>query len=491
MATLCAAGIYQDTECPARLFFGKLFRLTHLQNLHYDICVVGGGPAGIAAAVKLYRLGFNTLLIDAGSQFNRPDVNSVSPAVLTLLSTIGLNTEQIEKCFTPIQHARIRWTGAEEETNQPSGFLIHRHIFDNELMNSAKQLGVQVMQPASVISCRHIHDYWELLVFQSGTYSILKTNFLVDATGKKSVLRGSKIRTGVQTIAITGSWKNTSRPEKTTWLESAPENWLWGAKISDDFLHVTVFTDPSALDGRSRLMRQYVSAIKGSILFRDCLQDSVAGELVAVEVTPYYYKHAAGGHFIKIGEACTGLDPLSSQGIQSAVANAIQGAIVVNTIFSKPDRQDIALEFYSARQQESIRDHLLIRSKSYSSALCWQDQPFWKNRTMKENISNRNIPTDAGWSSEMVIKLSPDVILQSVICIDADLVCRKIGLIHPGLDGPMVYWQNLEMRKLIESVAGSKTISDLIRAWSVFMPPPNAVQLMYTLRRAGVLNIIS
>jgi flavin-dependent dehydrogenase len=457
--------------------------------LQYDICVVGGGPAGIAAAVKLYRLGINTLLIDAGSQPNRPDVHSVSPAVLTLLRTIGLNTGQIEKCFTPIQHARIRWTSAAEETNHPSGFLIHRHIFDNELMIAAKQLGVHVMQPATVISCRHIHNHWELLVIQSGTYSILKTKFLVDATGKKSVLRGSKIRTGAQTIAITGSWKNPHRPKKSTWLESASENWLWGAKISDDFFHVTVFTDPSALDGRSTLMRQYISAIRESILFRDCLQSSVVGKLVAVDVTPYYYKHAAGGHFIKIGEAGAGLDPLSSQGIQRAVSNAIQGAIVANTIFSKTDRQDIALEFYSSRQQESVRDHLFIRSKSYSSALCWQDRPFWKNRTMEENVSYRNIPTDAGWSSEMMIKLSPDVILQSVACIEDDLVCRKMGLIHPGLDRPMVYWQNLEMEKVINTIAGNMTISDLIHAWSGIMPGSNAVQLIYTLRQAGVLNI--
>jgi flavin-dependent dehydrogenase len=462
-----------------------------LQNLHYDICVVGGGPAGIAAAVKLYQLGFSTLLIDSGHQHDAPDVQSISPGVLTLLRTIGLYTGQIEKCFTPIQHARILWTDAAEETNSPSGFLVHRHIFDKNLMLAAKKMGVRVMQPSSVTHCRLINNHWELQVIQSEAYSTFKTKFLVDATGKKSILRGSKIRTSAQTIAITGSWENPHSPIKSTWLESTAENWLWGAKISDDLFHVTVFADPSALDGRSRLMRQYISAIRRSILFRDSLQGSVVGKLGTADVTSYYYKQTAGRHFIKIGEAGAGLDPLSSQGIQSAMSNSIQGAIVVNTILTKTDRQDIALEFYASRQQEFIRDHLLIRSKSYSSAACWQDRPFWKNRIMKGNDPYRNITKVAGWSSEMMIKLSPDVVLQSVACIESDLVCRKIGLIHPGLARPMVYWRDLEMEKVISTVAGNMTISDLIQAWSGIMPASNAVELIYRLRQAGILNIVN
>jgi flavin-dependent dehydrogenase len=462
-----------------------------LKNFHYDICVVGGGPAGILAAVKLYQLGFSTLLIDAGQQHKGPDVQSVSPGVLSLLRTVGLYTGQIEKCFTPIRQARILWTGAVEENNRPSGFLVHRHILDKNLMIAAKKMGVHVMQPASVTNCRLLNNHWELQVIQSKAYSIFKTKFLVDATGKKSILRCSKIRTGAQTIAITGTWKNPHNPIKSTWLESAAENWLWGAKISDDFFHVTVFADPSALDGRSGLMRQYISAIRGSILFRDSLKSSVVGKLGTSDVSPYYFNHTAGRNFIKIGEAGAGLDPLSSQGIQSALSNAIQGAIVVNTILAKPDRQDIALEFYKLRQQEFIQDHLIIRSKSYSSAACWQDRPFWKNRVMKGNDPYRNITNDAGWSSEMMIKLSPDVVLQSVACIESDLICRKIGLIHPGLARPMVYWRDLEVEKIISAVTGNMTISNLIQAWSGIMPASNAVELIYRLRQAGVLNIAS
>ena len=461
-----------------------------MQIKHYDICVVGSGPAGITAAVKLHNLGYNTLLIDSGNRSKKPDVQSVRPAMLTLLTRIGLNTEQIQRCLNPIQLSRILWTGEYEEIRKPSGFLIHRHIFDNKLLMAAKRLGVQVMQPAIVMSCRFLYDDWELQIYQEGKHSILKTKFLVDASGKKSVLRDTKIRMGSPTIAITGSWENRYLPENSTWLESASTHWIWGAKIRDNLFHLSVFADPSAIGGRSRLMKLYVSAIERTILFRDCLQGPVPEKLNVDDVTPYYYRRPASGNYIKIGEASAGLDPLSSQGIQTAIAGAIQAAIVVNTLLAKTDLINDALEFYSLRQQESIRNHLNNLSKNYSLAAHWQDQLFWGKRTKSRKDLILNFPVDApAWNTDTMIKLSQDLILKSVACIEDDLITRKMGLIHPGLERPMVYWQNLEMKNLIKAVDGSITISDLIREWSGIMPPPNAVQLIYTLRQAGVLEI--
>jgi flavin-dependent dehydrogenase len=474
------------------IIFRQIVSLNSLQNKLYDICVVGGGPAGITAAVKLHRLGFKTLLIDSGNRSNQPDVQSVSPAVLMLLTGIGLNTEQIQKCLRPIQVTRKLWTDESEEIGRPPGFLIHRSMFDNELLHAAKRLEIQVMQPASVMSCRHLHENWELQINQGGKYSVLKTKFLVDASGRKSVLRDTKIRVGSQTVAITGCWENRKLPKKSTWLESASTHWLWGAKISDKFFHITVFTDPSAIGGRSRLMKQYVSAIERTILFRDCLQGPVPEKLTVVDVTPYYYQHPVSRNFIKTGEASAGLDPLSSQGIQNTIAGAMQAAIVVNTLISKTGLVNNALEFYSSRQQESVRNHLHHLSKNYSSAAHWQDQPFWKKRTMNGKDSILNLPVDVpSWNPEKMIKLSPDLILKSVACIEGDLITSKTGLIHPGLERPMVYWQNLEMKKLIETVTGNITFTELIREWSGIMPPPNAVQLINTLHRAGVLEIVS
>ena len=461
-----------------------------MNSNHYDICVAGGGPAGITAALKLHRLGYDVLLITGGSKPNRPEIQSISPGVLTMIKSAGLNLELIQGSLTPLHTSRVLWTEIEEEESDPAGFLVHRQEFDHSLLFNAKQSGLRVLQPASLVSTRHTSDGWELKLNQEGKYSTVKTNFLVDATGKKSILHAVKKRVMASTIAITGFWENTDYPQSFTQLESVSNLWLWGARMRDGIFQATVFIDPSAIPGRSRLTDRYINAIEMTQTFNDCLNGTLTGKLSAVDVTPYYHENPAGRNFIRVGEACMGLDPFSSQGVQTAMANALQGAIVAHTILSHPTRTDLALEFYQSRQQESIQQHLRTLSKIYSTARCWRDQPFWKNRSPLGRTALRQlVPSISNWSPATLVRISRDAIFKPVACVEKDLITSKMAILHPGLDGPLVYWNNLEIGNLLEYINISKTFSDLIQYWSRIMPIEIATQLLYRLKRAGVLEV--
>jgi flavin-dependent dehydrogenase len=460
-----------------------------LNSPHYDICVAGGGPAGITAAIKLHRLGYDVLLITGGNRPNRPEIQSISPGVLTMIKSAGLNLELIQNSLTPLHISRVLWTEIEEEESDPAGFLVHRHEFDEALLFNAKQSGLRVMQPASLINSRYNGEGWELKLNQGGKYSTIKTNFLVDATGKKSILHAVKKRVMASTIAITGFWENTNFPQSFTQLESVSNLWLWGARMRDGVFQATVFIDPSAIPGRSRLVDRYINAIEMTQTFKDCLKGTLTGKLSAVDVTPYYHEKPVDRNFIRVGEACMGLDPLSSQGIQMAMANALQGAIVANTILSHPTRMDLAVEFYQSRQQESVQQHLRTLSKIYSAARCWRDQPFWKKRTPGGRTTLRQmVPSFANWSPATLVRISRDAIFKPVACVEKDLITSKMAILHPGLDGPLVYWNNLEIENLMEYINISKTFSDLIQYWSRIMPIEIATQLLYRLKGAGVLE---
>jgi flavin-dependent dehydrogenase len=416
-------------------------------------------------------------------------LQTLTPGVLTLLEKIGLDTEKIYRCLTPVIKSRRVWSGVVEENEQSSGILTHRGVFDNELLKQAKELGVDILNPARIIDSQFIGDHWALKIHQAGTFKIFRTKFLVDATGKKSIIRGRKIRIGPQTIAISGTWKNTSFPLASTFLESTPENWLWGGRSRDELFHVTIFFDPRKISGRSKIKEQYFQAIEESTLFKSCLQGSVLPNIAAVETTPYYYENPAGLHFIKTGESSIGFDPISSQGIQNAILNALQAAIVVNTLHTCSSNTGAALDFYVSRQQEALKRHLTLTRQAYSSALPWQDQSFWKSRIPKTQTTPNVVQSELDrWDSETEIRVSSEISYKPVACIEGDQIVLKTGIHHPFLDEPIVYLGEQDAAKLIDSVSGKISMGRLIHSWTKSIPGEKAVQLLRLFRQFGILE---
>jgi hypothetical protein len=95
----------------------------------------------------------------------------------------------------------------------------------------------------------------------------------------------------------------------------------------------------------------------------------------------------------------------------------------------------------------------------------------------------------ANWSPATLVRISRDAIFKPVACVEKDLITSKMAILHPGLDGPLVYWNNLEIGNLLEYINISKTFSDLIQYWSRIMPIEIATQLLYRLKGAGVLEV--
>src|SRR6058998_2758900 len=59
----------------------------------------------------------------------------------------------------------------------------------------------------------------------------------------------------------------------------------------------------------------------------------------------------AGERFLLVGDAGLFIDPLSSEGVHKAMASAIIGAVVVNTILRRPAMTRHAISFYEETQR--------------------------------------------------------------------------------------------------------------------------------------------
>jgi flavin-dependent dehydrogenase len=452
------------------------------------ICILGAGPSGIVTALKLKQLGYNPLLLDRNKEPGNTLVQSLSPGVFTLLETVGLGKDEFLETCSPIDRSLKLWNGELIETTGPPGFLTDRSGFDLSLRNIAKRQGISVLAAAKVISLEQTNEGWDIRLLQDGKYLTRKASFLVDASGKRSIIRGAKKRVAASTLAVSGSWENIGFEKNTTHLESGNNYWLWGAMLSDGLFHVTLFLDPylSRIPASNGLVNLYKSYLEKSRLLKGRLQGRLLGKLTAYDVSPYYYENPADRNFIKVGDASVGLDPVSSQGIQSAMSCAIQAAIVINTIFTNPKQASLAVDFYQERQQELIRLHLEKISASYASASTWKDQPFWVKRIMPKPKSDPDSALQS-WTPSQIVRFSPDANLLTSSCIIGDQVSSRPALVHPQLNRPIVFWESMEIARILETLQGRHTQTEWIHRWSEKSNPAASVQLFYQLKKAGVL----
>ena len=310
----------------------------------------------------------------------------------------------------------------------------------------------------------------------------------MDASGKKSIIRGVKKKVAASTLAISGYWDDNGFEKNETCLESGSNYWLWGAKLSDGVFNATLFMDPdlTRIPGGDGLVRMYKYYLGKTQLFKCCLNGKLRGNLIANDVTPFYYQKPVSHNYIKVGESSVGLDPVSSQGIQSSMTGAIQAAIVINTILTDPKNTSLAIEFYQERQQELIRLHVEKISAVYVTAYPVRDYPFWTKRIKKDSTSV-SMSKQESWTPSQRIEFSPDAALLPTGCIMENQVSSRTGLVHPLLKRPIVFWENLEIASILGTLQGRFELSEWIRRWSEKTNPVAAVRLYDQLKNLGVL----
>jgi len=457
---------------------------------HCEICIIGAGPAGIAVAAKLKQLGFNILVIEQNDSNRNLPVESLSPGVFALLEGMGLKMNLPSATLMKPGQLFQKWGHKIVHLENLSLALVDRGKFDYQLLSAAKNLGVKVLQPAKVVFLQEMDHGWEIRVLIKGKYEKIKAGFLVDASGRRSILKGRKKRASAPTLAICGGWKNTVFPHPSMMIESAPNHWIWGGTLSNEIFSASVFLDPDIdfVGAGKPLLDFYTSALERATIFNYSKKAELAGRISTFDVTPYYYDNPAGPNFIKVGEANFGLDPLSSQGVQSAISNAIQGAITVNSILTDPGNFSDALEFYKQRQQETIENHLEMTSRSYREAAGWEEHLFWRKRTGIDQAPIKTSIKETGpWVQSKKVQFSDESLLIPTTCIIRDKVTRKIALVHPGLKRPVVFWDNQEIDSIIHNTKGIYSISDLISKWTEKISRSSSLRLFHWLKEAKVI----
>jgi flavin-dependent dehydrogenase len=418
-----------------------------------DVVVAGGGPAGATIARLLAQFGYSVVLLEK-RQFPRHQIGeSLTPQILPILDFVGIR-QQIEAAgFLRMVGHTVCWGSAQPRTSHYSpdrtryGFQSWRADFDNLLLSHARAAGVHVNEGLAVDDVRLESGTNVTVYTRHGT---LTANFFVDATGHAGILARQRLRqrdTIYRTLAITGYWRHAAGPAgadfANTLLETYRNGLVWSVPLHNGLRNVTLLTDwdegtqirSTGLAEFYRTELQQAPYISSFLAFAQ-----LSHPPQVFDATWYTASDFAGERFLLVGDAGLFIDPLSSEGVHKAMASAITGAIVVNTILKRPTMTRHAVRFYNESQQSTYESHYQQSARYYGEEQRWPEEPFWQKRARQVQGSRFKVQSRAsqGQSPEPFLPitqhLAPSIQKISNLRIAPEVTIEQ----RPVIEGPYV-----------------------------------------------------
>ena len=457
------------------------------------ICVVGAGPAGITFAARMAQLGHQVSVIER-ARFPRARLGeSLSPGTMPLLRAANLH-ETIEAAdFPRVRRVLVRWADGEQWRDDPmaQGLLVDRGRFDACLLERASADGVTVYQPASIVERAWRESHWQITIDCRGCRTQIDADFVADAGGRRDASAQPRTQTGVATLALYAYWRGASLPTAPR-IEAGDDAWFWGVPLPEQTYNTLAFVDPQSfrlLPGSS-LAERFFTLIGRSSLMPDCRSAQPVGAVRAIDATPYLADDCVGPHSIRLGDAALAIDPISSSGVQKAIASALSGAIVANTVLRRPQSTDAALSFYRSHLREASEQHRRWAAGHYATVAAKNGHPFWRERAAGDGqaaLPPAPAPVDAAAMAVMPVTLSRDAALVRTPCLDGEFVAVAEALHHPRLERPVVYLGGWELAQLLRNLPAGRTPLQIVQSWSNLMPLGSGLAIAGWLVSHGVL----
>jgi len=326
----------------------------------FDVCVIGAGPAGLAAASRLVDNGRDVLVLDRAAPRSRWGGETFTSAIRGPLSELGC-WEAFERAGHVAGYERqCAWGGEPQAENalfQPQGPLWHvdRDRFDADLRRAVHQCGAVFESYRKLEDVRLDDGRWRVAL-DGGR--VTQARYLVDATGRHRTLSrrlGARIEFHDRLVGLTAkvARDRTAAEIRSMLLQATPFGWWYGAPVPDG--HVLVlFTDADLAPSQ---LRHRLRPAAANSAFTD------------TEGAPGW---------LAVGDACASHDPLCGWGVHRALANGLlAGDAIAETLATGVSAPVVT---YRRHCREQYDRYLRGLTHWYSLERRWPAAPFWARR---------------------------------------------------------------------------------------------------------------
>jgi geranylgeranyl reductase family protein len=338
---------------------------------HYDVAIIGGGPAGSTAATTLAKKGRNVIVLEK-EKFPRFHIGeSLLPYSMAAFERLGVR-EKLDARFLPKYGAEICTSCGQGRVQfsfrnayrakYEKAYQVTRADFDKLLLDHAAASGATVMEETAVETIEFDSNEVRLGIKHAGNTGSVSASYVIDCTGKQSMLGNlfnlKQPYRNLKKISLFAHYDDVERPEGQvgtyTRLVRGSDRWFWMIPLTEKSMSIGVVLD---IDGFKAMKMKPESALEAMLREQPEIWSRMTNATRTSQVyceSDYSYRNKtlAGDRWLLAGDAAGFIDPMFSTGVFVAIETAEQAAHAIDESLSRPSRRAAAFKKY---QRETTR----------------------------------------------------------------------------------------------------------------------------------------
>ena len=342
-------------------------------NIDTKVCIIGAGPGGAAAALKLDRLGIPCVLVDK-AVFPRDKVcgDALSGKVIYGLNRIDkqIAIDLFEKTSIRVGCWGIKFVfpntkelditvpdlaSKDLKTAKPEAFISKRIDFDNFLIEEVRQSSLIDLREGVDVQHFEREDSQWIIKNKTGDL-VIKADLLLDASGALSRFSRDVANIKKEDKHFAGGirayYKNVKGFTDYNFIEIYFEKeltpgYLWIFPLPNGYANVGLGMRTDHISkGKVNLKQVLEDTLKNNPRFKHRFEDAVLdGKIVGFPLPLGSKKRAISGEgYLLIGDAAALIDPLTGEGIGNAI---VSGKIAGEVVAEAMERQAFDAAFLS------------------------------------------------------------------------------------------------------------------------------------------------